>query len=477
MQHAGEGDPQMGRAMKRRGLLAGAAALVAGIAAKHGGQPVTANDGIWTLPYTGTVSAPSTWAFFVNNTSTAGASQAIQGSASSVGVGGSGRIGLFGVSGGANSGLLVGSIGVGGQCLQADGTGVSGYVSTGSNSKAVYGKNTSNGYAVYGESASGRGVYGTSNGDNGVFGNTNAPASSGYSGVHGVGNGAGTFGVTGNGAGGTGVSGFTSGLGSYGVQGSSAVSHGVVGLSGNTAGASGVVAVGQSPGAVGFQGVAQGGALYAGYFYGDVSINKRVSDGMGGNLGVAGAKFAIVKGQDGKYRGMYAVESPECWFEDFGTGKVVAGKAAIALDPLFAQHVHTDDYHVFITPHDAEQHLAVTVRSAAGFVVAASASAEAVAKGKKASDLNGTFSYRVVAKRNDIAGERMPLWDMAPGVDGTIVPVAVPSSPAKEPPQGPPPQAAPSPRPSTASTPVAQGTAPTAGTGASAVQPAPPPRP
>ena len=45
------------------------------------------------------------------------------------------------------------------------------------------------------------------------------------------------------------------------------------------------------------------------------------------------------------------------------------------LDPLFAQHVHTDSYHVFLTPHDAEHHLAVTARAGQGFTVAAAMTA------------------------------------------------------------------------------------------------------
>jgi hypothetical protein len=255
------------------------------------------------------------------------------------------------------------------------------------------------------------------------------------------------------------------GAGNYGMQGSSALSHGVVGLSGSTPGVSGMVAVGQFPGTVGFQGVAQGGATFAGYFFGDVSINKRISDGLGGNLGVAGSKFAIVKGADGKYRGMYAVESPECWFEDVGEGKIVAGKAEVSLDPLFLYHVHADTYHVFLTPHDADQHLAVTARSVQGFSVEASASAEAVAKGKTAASLNGTFSYRIMGKRNDIKGDRMPIWEM-PQAQAVVPPKssgtasgASDSSPQVSPPS----------RPSSAASSQSNPQSP--------VQPAPPPRP
>jgi hypothetical protein len=118
-----------------------------------------------------------------------------------------------------------------------------------------------------------------------------------------------------------------------------------------------------------------------------------------------------VKGTDGQYRGMYAVESPECWFEDFGTGTLANGKAEIKLDPLFAQHVRTDDYHVFLTPHDADHQLAATTRTGQGFTVAANAGV-AKLSGKQLADVSGTFSWRVVAKRNDIKGERLPVWQM-----------------------------------------------------------------
>ena len=85
--------------------------------------------------------------------------------------------------------------------------------------------------------------------------------------------------------------------------------------------------------------------------------------------------------------------------------------ATVKLDPLFAQHVHTDDYHVFLTEHDENHHLHVDGADGAGFTVQADAAA-AKAKGKNGGDVSGTFSWRVVAKRNDIKGERLPVWEM-----------------------------------------------------------------
>jgi hypothetical protein len=108
---------------------------------------------------------------------------------------------------------------------------------------------------------------------------------------------------------------------------------------------------------------------------------------------------------------MYAVESPECWFEDFGTGTLANGVATVKLDPLFAQHIHTDDYHVFLTELNENNALHVTNRAGTSFQVQADATT-AKAKGKALASIAGTFSWRVVAKRNDIKGERMPVWEM-----------------------------------------------------------------
>ena len=52
------------------------------------------------------------------------------------------------------------------------------------------------------------------------------------------------------------------------------------------------------------------------------------------------------------------------------------------------------------------QHLSVTQRTGTGFTVKADAEL-ATLKGKQACELDGTFSWRVVAKRKDIQGERL----------------------------------------------------------------------
>jgi hypothetical protein len=363
----------IGKAMKRRGILAAAGAVVAGIAAKQASQPVAAANG-----------DPVVLGSLDNLATTPTAVQNAQNDTAPA---------LLGVKGGVQA-----------QTTPAFGAGLMGLAYTGSNI-GVYGEtgigagagvrgrgSNWGGYGVYGETVTHSGVDGGSQGGIGVYGASN------NIGVQGVIVSAFPNTVAVQGAN------QSSGAGGYGVQGTSASSHGVVGEGGNNQGSGGVVGIARNAGTVGFQALAVSPATYAGYFVGDVSIN--------GNLGVTGSKFAVVKGADSKYRGMYAVESPECWFEDFGTGTLTNGTADIKLDPLFAQHVHTDQYHVFLTENGGtHHHLAVDKQAAGGFAVSADAEVAAL-KGKKAADLSGTFSYRIVAKRNDIAGERLPLWEM-----------------------------------------------------------------
>jgi hypothetical protein len=177
------------------------------------------------------------------------------------------------------------------------------------------------------------------------------------------------------------------GGGGFGVYGISAKGHGLVGAVG-TAGAAAVV------GAV--NGVANS---YAGAFYGPVLV-------FGNFTVMGGAKSAAVPHPDGTHRRLYCVESPESWFEDFGTGQLECGRAEIAIDPDFAALVDLADYRVFLTEENTHQHLIVTDRTSHGFAVEADLEMAAL-KGKRETDLNGTFSWRIVAKRRDIKGARL----------------------------------------------------------------------
>ncbi len=121
---------------------------------------------------------------------------------------------------------------------------------------------------------------------------------------------------------------------------------------------------------------------YAGYF--------------SGNMTATGTKSAAVKVDNGEYRLLYAMESPENWFEDFGEGKLINGRALIQIDTLFTQTVNTSvKYHVFLTPQDEPLTLAVANRTVSSFEV----------RGPAGSDIS--FSYRIVAKRKGYEELRM----------------------------------------------------------------------
>jgi hypothetical protein len=137
------------------------------------------------------------------------------------------------------------------------------------------------------------------------------------------------------------------------------------------------------------QGPASGFFSAAGYFIGQVVV---VGDQI-----VSGAKSAAVPHADGSHRLLYALESSESWFEDFGEGSLVEGKAEITLDPEFAALVKSKKYHVFLTPCGDSHGLYVKRKTDKLFEVREQQG------GKK----NLKFSYRIVAKRKDIKGERL----------------------------------------------------------------------
>jgi hypothetical protein len=134
---------------------------------------------------------------------------------------------------------------------------------------------------------------------------------------------------------------------------------------------------------------------YAGYFEGNVLVN--------GNLTKTGIGSAVaVRFPDRSYRQLYSIESPESWFEDFGEGRLVKGKAEVKIDPDFAKTVDLRKrYYVFVTPHSAKiSGLAVVARLPGRFRI------------EHADGGSGTFSYRVVAKRADISVPRLKRMKM-----------------------------------------------------------------
>lgn len=95
---------------------------------------------------------------------------------------------------------------------------------------------------------------------------------------------------------------------------------------------------------------------------------------------------------------LYAVESPENWFEDFGTAELSNGVAWVPLDVSFAQAVNSAaNYHVFLTANGDSNGLYVARKTAAGFEI----------REHGGGTSNVAFDYRIVARRRGYETIRM----------------------------------------------------------------------
>jgi len=282
----------------------------------------------------------------------------------------------------------------------------------------IYGYATSTtgpAWGVVGESDAdeGIGVYGRANSSSGVTAGVQGVTDSSSDFAVGVvgwstaltGNTRGVLGITdsdsGEGVFGTATS--TSGLNS-GVYGrsSSDQGKGVVGWAASTTGDTvGVQGQTDSPDGIGVWGVASTNSTSAVGVLGQSASGWAVYAsghlGASGNLEILGTKSAVVETLDYSWRRLYAVESPEVWFEDFGTGQLSNGQATITFEPIFAQTVNlSHEYHVFLTPLGDCQ-LYVSDKDLDSFSVQAIGGASC----------NVEFDYRIVAKRLGYEDERL----------------------------------------------------------------------
>jgi len=120
---------------------------------------------------------------------------------------------------------------------------------------------------------------------------------------------------------------------------------------------------------------------------------------VNGDLNCTGSKSADVPVDGGARKvSLYAVEAPDNWFEDAGSGQLSNGSARIELDSTFAQTVNTGlEYHVFLTPKGDCKGLYVSNESATSFEV---------------HELGGgnssiAFDYRIMAKRSGYENVRL----------------------------------------------------------------------
>jgi len=131
-----------------------------------------------------------------------------------------------------------------------------------------------------------------------------------------------------------------------------------------------------------------------------------------GDFACSGSKAALVRTSKGPTE-MYTIESPEIWFEDFGSGRLVNGKCHIELDPLFLETVTIDadnPMKVFVQLKDDCK--GVYVRTGdTGFDVIE----------LQGGTSNARFDYRVVAKRKGYETRRMRVVECG-YVDRTLYP-------------------------------------------------------
>ncbi len=256
-----------------------------------------------------------------------------------------------------------------------------------------------------------QGVFGNSTtSENAVVGIVNGP---GFSATAGVNHDSGhvSYGVSGQS-----FSSIGAGVLGYGVNFSklfgSIVGHQPFGVIGDAANASGVIPIGVygvADAGIGTVGENASTVEPSGLFRnfdttaGDLALEALGSNGhctmdTSGDLMCTGSKSAVVQLPDQHWVRLYAVESPDNWFEDFGAGKLSSGTARIALDSTFAQTVNsTLDYHVFLTPRGDCKGLYISRENANSFEVR---------------ELNGgnssvAFDYRIVARRKGYEKIRM----------------------------------------------------------------------
>ncbi len=112
-------------------------------------------------------------------------------------------------------------------------------------------------------------------------------------------------------------------------------------------------------------------------------------------------RFAL-RHADGTHRLVNAVQSPDAWIEDFGSGTLAGGRATVGLDADFAALVETGDYAVFPVPLGDCNGLYIASQTASGFEV----------RELRGGTSSVAFRYRVVARPQDTGkAQRMAKYD------------------------------------------------------------------
>ena len=469
--------------LKRRGLLAGAAALTSGLVAKlgtaeraeatHGGANDIIGGGFFnnigngfpTVIYNSATNAPAisgsngflpgtASASFVN---TPDGTQGITNKEGGGGVRGTGL--TYGVIGQVNRGsapLSHFAIGVLGQTQF--GAGVRGEIFGGGNGTGVVG--VASGCELgnandVGVAGSGRGAGANIGNKTGMLGITDGSLGVGVQGWA-IGSGTGIRGSSNAGGGpdfngsGTGVDGRSgSGYGIFGISqsgfgvfGGANTGTGVYANSNTTTGVyatapqkavwgrttTGIGVFGQATGTTattfGIYGYAAAPA-WAGYFEGNVYVT--------GQLVVNGRTLSPAQGADGAAPALQSVEASEPVVEDFGEAKLANGHAVVTLGADFVAAAAAGSYQVFLTEYGDGGGLFVAGRTPATFEV------------RSRTGGSGAFGYRVLAKRKAMSGARTAALERPKGLDAKQMEPPTPPEPPKVEPTTPVNQESPSP--------------------------------
>jgi hypothetical protein len=314
----------------------------------------------------------------------------------------------------------------------SQGIGVRGYGSSSGCGVAGYGDTTitagmgvvgrARNTAIFGKSEYTKGVYGLAVDDDGVYGYAQGATLYRYAGVAGVAGSDSTYGVKGMASVHPGV---------YG-QNSSTRYAAVTGRNINTSvGSAGVAGYGDTVNvaAYGVYGLARYHGVYgrskyyngcrgeasddngvSGYYSGTNTSYAGVWGGRGswgygvyysGGLSGSGTKSCVMRSSRGPVA-LYCQESPENWFEDFGSGQLVNGRCHVALDALFLETVTVSDelpLKAFVQQTSGEPVNLVVRKGSAGFDVVGPAGSGV------------SFDYRVVAKRKGFEDVRLNVVD------------------------------------------------------------------
>jgi hypothetical protein len=336
-------------------------------------------------------------------------------------------------------GKFLSGAGVVGECN--DGIGVRGSATTGfgiigeSVDKAGVTGTSVNGVGIEARSDQSHGLQAIAQSGDGVFGNsTNAfgvegIAQLGRAGVRGQSDR--TIGVLGESEHAVGVNGKSKG--GDGVVGESDQGIGVVGISpmnavlGWSTGSASSGVMGFSNGGEGVRGESDTGtgvfgrssSGLAAHFMGNVIVEGSFSV-------VGGSKSAAVKHPDGTHRLLFALESPESYFEDFGEVSLTGQSVVVPLDKDFAALVKRNKYQVFLTSYGPEA-LYVRKRGTEAFEIAR------VNNGKGGKLNKVRVGYRIVARRADLKPARLPQTEISTPVAKVTPPTQVSSKAKRRP--------------------------------------------